>query len=231
MRAGRPRVPFRELAPAHLALAPARLPALRPRRRAHHLVNAALHAVNACLCFAFLRRATGATWSSLLVAFLFAVHPQRVESVAWASERKDVLSGDVLLPDDCCLRAPRARAVRRTLCAGGRGVRARAHGEAHGCWTLPRSSCCSISWPLERQSVRTLRAGEAAAARAGRWPRRGSRCPGTGRGAERCAPWRVCRSVDASRTALLGTLAYLRQAFLAARSRVLLPAPGVRRAR
>jgi tetratricopeptide (TPR) repeat protein len=59
----------------------------------HHLVNAALHALNAVLCFVFLRRATGSTWTSALVALLFAVHPQRVESVAWASERKDVLSG------------------------------------------------------------------------------------------------------------------------------------------
>ncbi len=59
----------------------------------HHLVSAALHALNACLCYAFLRRATGAPWPSLLVALLFAVHPQRVESVAWAAERKDVLSG------------------------------------------------------------------------------------------------------------------------------------------
>lgn len=59
----------------------------------HHLENAALHALNAVLCFVFLRRATGSVWASALVGLLFAVHPQRVESVAWASERKDVLSG------------------------------------------------------------------------------------------------------------------------------------------
>ncbi len=65
----------------------------------HHLVSAALHALNAVLCFVFLRRATGSAasaggrWPSALVALLFAVHPQRVESVAWAAERKDVLSG------------------------------------------------------------------------------------------------------------------------------------------
>jgi tetratricopeptide (TPR) repeat protein len=59
----------------------------------HHLVNAGLHALNALLCFAFLRRATASTWASALVALLFAVHPQRVESVAWVAERKDVLSG------------------------------------------------------------------------------------------------------------------------------------------
>jgi tetratricopeptide (TPR) repeat protein len=59
----------------------------------HHLENAALHALNAVLCFLFLRRATASTWASVLVALLFAVHPQRVESVAWASERKDLLAG------------------------------------------------------------------------------------------------------------------------------------------
>jgi tetratricopeptide (TPR) repeat protein len=58
----------------------------------HHFVNVLLHAANAVLVFIFLRVATGAVWRSALVAALFAWHPLRVESVAWASERKDVLS-------------------------------------------------------------------------------------------------------------------------------------------
>jgi tetratricopeptide (TPR) repeat protein len=58
----------------------------------HHLTNVLLHALNAGLVFALLQRMTGATWRSLLVAALFAVHPLRVESVAWVTERKDVLS-------------------------------------------------------------------------------------------------------------------------------------------
>ena len=58
----------------------------------HHLVNALLHAVNALLVLLFLRRATGAVWRSAMVAALFAWHPLHVESVAWASERKDTLS-------------------------------------------------------------------------------------------------------------------------------------------
>lgn len=59
----------------------------------HHLVNAGFHAVNSALLFLLLRMMTGALWPSALVAALFAVHPLRVESVAWVAERKDVLSG------------------------------------------------------------------------------------------------------------------------------------------
>ncbi len=58
----------------------------------HHLANVLLHALNAGLVFALLQRMTGASWRSLSVAALFAVHPLRVESVAWVTERKDVLS-------------------------------------------------------------------------------------------------------------------------------------------
>jgi tetratricopeptide (TPR) repeat protein len=58
----------------------------------HHLANVLLHAFNAGLVFALLQQTTGAKWRSLLVAALFAVHPLRVESVAWVTERKDVLS-------------------------------------------------------------------------------------------------------------------------------------------
>jgi protein O-mannosyl-transferase len=59
----------------------------------HHLANLLLHALNAGLVFVLLQRMTGASWRSLLVAALFALHPLRVESVAWVTERKDVLSG------------------------------------------------------------------------------------------------------------------------------------------
>jgi Flp pilus assembly protein TadD len=63
----------------------------------HHLVNVLLHAANAILLFLFLRAATGAVWPAAAVAALFAAHPQHVESVAWISERKDVLSTLFLL--------------------------------------------------------------------------------------------------------------------------------------
>ena len=63
-----------------------------PGSGAMHGVNAALHAANAVLVYLVLSRMTGATWRSALVAGLFALHPMHVESVAWISERKDVLS-------------------------------------------------------------------------------------------------------------------------------------------
>jgi len=57
----------------------------------HHMTNVALHAANAILLFLLLTQMTGAMWRSAAVAALFALHPLRVESVVWISERKDVL--------------------------------------------------------------------------------------------------------------------------------------------
>ena len=57
-----------------------------------HLHNLALHLANTLLLFFALQRFTGARWRSAFVAALFALHPLHVESVAWVSERKDVLS-------------------------------------------------------------------------------------------------------------------------------------------
>jgi tetratricopeptide (TPR) repeat protein len=58
----------------------------------HHMANVFFHAIAAVFLFAALRRATGARWPSAFVAAIFALHPLHVESVAWVSERKDVLS-------------------------------------------------------------------------------------------------------------------------------------------
>ncbi|MHC4883367.1 MAG: tetratricopeptide repeat protein [Planctomycetota bacterium] len=57
----------------------------------YHIVNALIHTANSILLFLVLRCLTGATWKSFFVAALFAWHPLHVESVAWISERKDVL--------------------------------------------------------------------------------------------------------------------------------------------
>ena len=58
----------------------------------HHLINVLLHAANTALVFLVFQRMTRATWRSLILAALFGWHPLRVESVAWITERKDVLS-------------------------------------------------------------------------------------------------------------------------------------------
>jgi len=58
----------------------------------HHLTSLLLHLANTLLVLLVLRRMTGAFWPSLFVAALFGLHPQRLESVAWVAERKDVLS-------------------------------------------------------------------------------------------------------------------------------------------
>ena len=59
----------------------------------HKLTNAALHAVNVMLLFLVLRAMTGCAAPSAIVAALFGLHPIHVESVAWVSQRKDVLAG------------------------------------------------------------------------------------------------------------------------------------------
>jgi Tfp pilus assembly protein PilF len=58
----------------------------------HHLVNVAFHVANALLLLVVLRRMTGAFWRSAMVAGLFALHPLQVDTVAWVTERKNVLS-------------------------------------------------------------------------------------------------------------------------------------------
>ena len=63
----------------------------------HHLSSVVLHAANSILLYFVLKRLTGAVWPSAVVAALLAVHPLHVESVAWVSERKDVLSVFFLL--------------------------------------------------------------------------------------------------------------------------------------
>jgi tetratricopeptide (TPR) repeat protein len=58
----------------------------------HHAVSVVLHAAAALVLFGLLKAMTGSVWPSLFTAAVFALHPVHVESVAWASERKDVLS-------------------------------------------------------------------------------------------------------------------------------------------
>src|SRR6266566_5318309 len=91
----------------------------------HHATNIVLHTIAVLLLFWVLRQMTGAVWKSATVAALFAVHPLHVESVAWVSERKDVLSAVFfLLMLDAYFRYTRERSVTRylavaVLCAAG----------------------------------------------------------------------------------------------------------------
>jgi protein O-mannosyl-transferase len=107
----------------------------------HHLVNVLLHALNAMLVFALLQQMTGATWRSLFVAALFAVHPLRVESVAWVAERKDVLSGFFGLL--ALVLYARYVEVQMQKAKGGMQK-----PEGHGPWSLchlPSSTCYLLS--------------------------------------------------------------------------------------
>ena len=83
-----------------------------------HLTNVLLHSANAALLFLALRELTGEAWRPALAAALFAVHPLRVESVAWISERKDVLSGLFWMLSLWCyaLHIRRGRTVYWWLC-------------------------------------------------------------------------------------------------------------------
>jgi tetratricopeptide (TPR) repeat protein len=58
----------------------------------HHVTSLLFHIANTLLLFVILKQMTGARWQSAFVAALFALHPLHVQSVAWAAERKDVLS-------------------------------------------------------------------------------------------------------------------------------------------
>jgi tetratricopeptide (TPR) repeat protein len=64
-----------------------------PNPGGHHFTNILLHTTATILLFLVLRQLTGVLWRSAFVAAMFAIHPLHVESVAWVSERKDVLSG------------------------------------------------------------------------------------------------------------------------------------------
>ena len=82
----------------------------------HHFTNVLLHTIAVLLLFRVLRQMTGAVWKSVIVAALFAVHPLHVESVAWVSERKDVLSAVFfILMLDAYVRYARAASITRYL--------------------------------------------------------------------------------------------------------------------
>ena len=123
----------------------------------HHLVNALLHATNAALLFAALRGLTGRAGPSAWVALLFAVHPLRVESVAWIAERKDLLAGAffflALLAHARRARAPSFTAHALVFLAMAAGLMAKPT-----LITLPLLLLVLDIWPLGRLATSTPRA-------------------------------------------------------------------------
>jgi len=120
----------------------------------HHLVNVALHALNAALLFLVLSSMSGALWRSALVAALFALHPLHVESVAWVAERKDVLSTLfwmlTLMLYLAYLKRPGALRYLAALAAFALGLMAKPM-----LVTLPLVMLCLDFWPLRRLAAST----------------------------------------------------------------------------
>jgi Flp pilus assembly protein TadD len=134
--------------------------------RWHHAVNVVLHATSGVLLFALLRGATGAPLRAAFAAALFALHPLRVESVAWIAERKDVLSVllALLAVAAWCRHAERGS---RAWGAAALGCAALGLTAKPMLVTLPLLLVAFEIWPL-RRTPPTARA--VARSVAGKWP-------------------------------------------------------------
>ncbi len=123
--------------------------------RGFHLTNVALHAANAVLLFLVLRGMTGAVWRSAAVASLLAIHPLHIESVAWVTERKGVLSTFFWLTTLLCylayVRRPSVGRYLAALTSFVLGLLAKPMVV-----TLPCVLCLLDYWPLRRLSTGSL---------------------------------------------------------------------------
>jgi protein O-mannosyl-transferase len=117
----------------------------------HHMTNVYLHAANAVLLFMLLFYLTGYLGRAAVVAFLFALHPAHVESVAWIAERKDVLSTffwlAALLAYAWYVRRPSRRRFAYVLCLFACGLMSKPMVV-----TLPITLLLLDYWPLRRIS-------------------------------------------------------------------------------
>lgn len=142
-----------------------------------HVTNLLLHLANAAVLFLFLRRAAGGVWRPALAAALFALHPLRVESVAWVTERKDVLSGLFALlalwvyvgprrANDLAAELPgEERRPSAGRLAGVAGLMVLSLWSKPMLITLPCVLLLLDAWPLRRAGLPTWnRGGEAAKA-------------------------------------------------------------------
>ena len=120
-----------------------------PHAGPQHLVSLGFHLCNTLLVFLVVRRLTGAHWRSAVLAALFALHPLHVESVAWVSERKDVLSAFLFL---LTLAAYGTYAARRSWIAYGLALLFFMLGlmSKPMLVTLPFVLCLLDWWPLKR---------------------------------------------------------------------------------
>jgi protein O-mannosyl-transferase len=120
----------------------------------HHLTNLVFHLLNVLLLFFVLKGMTGAVWRSALVAALFGLHPLHVESVAWVSERKDVLSTFFMLLTLLCYSSFTNRKKRGyyfgALCMFALGLMSKPM-----LVTLPFVLLLLDFWPLRRLTVHT----------------------------------------------------------------------------
>ena len=174
---------------------------------AHHFINVLWHVANTLLVFALLLRLTGAIWASGFVAAFFAWHPLHVESVAWASERKDVLSTFFVLLTLLSYSAyVRRSCIQRLNPPGVPSQASRWYFLTVFCFglallskpmavTLPFVLLLLDFWPLQRWSldslavfpsiIRAFGRGEVAAARDVRGSQR-DHIPGTARRGSNC---------------------------------------------
>ncbi len=121
----------------------------------HHITSLAFHIANTLLLFTVLKRMTKALWQSAFVAALFAIHPLHVESVAWISERKDVLSTFLWMLTMICYvwytERPGIWRYLLTLLIFSLGLMAKPM-----LVTLPLVLLLLDYWPLERLQIKTL---------------------------------------------------------------------------
>ena len=135
----------------------------------HHLTNVLFHMMDSILLFIVMNRMTGARWRSALAAAIFALHPIHVESVAWISERKDVLSTFFWMLTMLCyhwyVRGPRISKYLSVVVIFTLGLMAKPM-----LVTLPFVLLLLDLWPLKRNELILPPVASSSNARQAWWP-------------------------------------------------------------
>ena len=111
----------------------------------HHMTNVYLHSASAILLFLLLLYMTGYFWRAAIVAFLFALHPAHAESVAWVSERKDVLCTFFWFATILVYAWYARKLIMEAVRMGISGLRLCSHVKAHGGHVFHSPCCCSTT--------------------------------------------------------------------------------------